>query len=58
MKINLKKAIFAVLLAGCAISASAYVYVDHTHDTPDSHSGGTDRDGCHTNSKTGIYHCH
>jgi hypothetical protein len=21
-------------------------------------SGGTDSAGCHTNSKTGIYHCH
>ena len=23
-----------------------------------SHSGGTDSGGCHTNSKTGDYHCH
>ena len=23
-----------------------------------SHSGGTDAGGCHTNSKTGDYHCH
>jgi len=23
-----------------------------------SHSGGTDSYGCHTNSKTGGYHCH
>lgn len=23
-----------------------------------AHSGGTDRQGCHTNSKTGVYHCH
>lgn len=23
-----------------------------------SHSGGTDAYGCHTNSKTGDYHCH
>ena len=23
-----------------------------------SHSGGTDANGCHTNSKTGDYHCH
>jgi len=22
------------------------------------HSGGTNADGCHTNSKTGDYHCH
>jgi hypothetical protein len=23
-----------------------------------AHSGGTDSSGCHTNSKTGVYHCH
>ncbi|WP_338644469.1 YHYH domain-containing protein [Yersinia bercovieri] len=23
-----------------------------------AHSGGTNADGCHTNSKTGDYHCH
>ncbi|MER0344235.1 YHYH domain-containing protein [Vibrio vulnificus] len=23
-----------------------------------AHSGGTDANGCHTNSKTGDYHCH
>lgn len=23
-----------------------------------AHSGGTDSAGCHTNSKTGVYHCH
>jgi hypothetical protein len=23
-----------------------------------SHSGGTNASGCHTNSKTGNYHCH
>ncbi|MGU3575668.1 YHYH domain-containing protein [Brucellaceae bacterium C25G] len=23
-----------------------------------AHSGGTDANGCHTNSKTGVYHCH
>lgn len=23
-----------------------------------AHSGGTDSKGCHTNSKTGVYHCH
>jgi hypothetical protein len=24
----------------------------------DSHSGGLDANGCHTNHKTGEYHCH
>lgn len=23
-----------------------------------AHSGGTDANGCHTNRKTGEYHCH
>lgn len=23
-----------------------------------AHSGGTDSKGCHTNHKTGDYHCH
>ncbi|WP_318439975.1 YHYH domain-containing protein [Photobacterium leiognathi] len=23
-----------------------------------AHSGRTDSKGCHTNSKTGVYHCH
>lgn len=23
-----------------------------------AHSGGTNSDGCHTNHKTGDYHCH
>lgn len=23
-----------------------------------AHSGGTDKNGCHTETKTGGYHCH
>ncbi|PST94416.1 YHYH domain-containing protein [Photobacterium sp. NCIMB 13483] len=23
-----------------------------------AHSGGTSSNGCHTNYKTGVYHCH
>ncbi|MFD1982597.1 YHYH domain-containing protein [Mesorhizobium newzealandense] len=26
--------------------------------TANAHSGGTDANGCHTNHKTGEYHCH
>lgn len=26
--------------------------------TAHAHSGGTDSNGCHTNHKTGDYHCH
>ncbi|WP_125933027.1 YHYH domain-containing protein [Kiloniella majae] len=35
-------------LAILALSASAAY----------AHSGGTDANGCHTNHKTGSYHCH
>ena len=34
-----------LLLLGVSLSASG-------------HSGGTDSSGCHTNRKTGDYHCH
>lgn len=23
-----------------------------------AHSGGTDKAGCHTDHRTGVYHCH
>lgn len=28
------------------------------HSTTFAHGGGLNRDGCHTNRKTGDYHCH
>ncbi|WP_156943547.1 YHYH domain-containing protein [Ensifer sp. WSM1721] len=31
------------------LSSATYVF---------AHSGGTDENGCHTNHKTGSYHCH
>jgi hypothetical protein len=38
----------------------AGIQPDHNHDTETvlGHSGGTDKYGCHTNRKTGDYHCH
>lgn len=39
------KTIFALALAIASSLAAA-------------HSGGTDSSGCHTNSRTGYYHCH
>jgi hypothetical protein len=36
-----------VLLAICAAAAMA-----------SAHSGGTDKNGCHHDRKTGTYHCH
>lgn len=41
----MKKMIIAALLAAVAGLAFA-------------HSGGTNKQGCHTNHKTGEYHCH
>lgn len=41
----MKKTIIATLLAAVAGLAFA-------------HSGGTNSSGCHTNHKTGEYHCH
>jgi hypothetical protein len=41
----MKRVIFAAVLAALAGAAMA-------------HSGGTDSNGCHTNHKTGVYHCH
>ncbi len=31
---------------------------DSTNRGPIQHGGGLDRYGCHTNHKTGDYHCH
>ncbi|WP_352596101.1 YHYH domain-containing protein [Mesorhizobium sp. M0091] len=45
---NMKKAIMAALtVLTMALVTNAY-----------AHSGGTDSNGCHTNHKTGEYHCH
>lgn len=41
----MKKTITALLLAALAGLAIA-------------HSGGTDKMGCHTDHKTGLWHCH
>ncbi len=38
---------------------TAWKKADHQHGQQElQHSGGTDRNGCHTNHKTGDYHCH
>jgi hypothetical protein len=37
----------AVLLAALCLSCGAL-----------AHSGGTDKNGCHNDRKTGGYHCH
>ena len=42
----MKKAVL-VLLVSLGVASVAF-----------AHSGGTDANGCHTNHKTGDYHCH
>ncbi|RWN47384.1 MAG: YHYH domain-containing protein [Mesorhizobium sp.] len=44
----MKKAIFAAF-AVFAVAFSTCAF---------AHGGGTDANGCHTNHKTGEYHCH
>lgn len=39
------KALVALLIAAASLSAFA-------------HSGGTDKNGCHRDHKTGGFHCH
>lgn len=41
----MKKMALALLVLGFAASLFA-------------HSGGTNAQGCHTDHKTGVYHCH
>ncbi|MDB4456174.1 YHYH domain-containing protein [bacterium] len=51
-----------IVIGLCIIAFSAIasgLVVDHSHEEGTlEHSGGTDSNGCHTNSKTGDYHCH
>ena len=37
------------ILAGILIASSSFAI---------AHSGGTDKQGCHVDSRTGIRHCH
>lgn len=41
------KKIIIISLASLGLAATLF-----------AHSGGTDSNGCHTDSKTGYYHCH
>lgn len=57
----MSKKIIIAIAALFALSAGAVgLYAtDHDHSIAvDSHSGGTNADGCHNNRKTGDYHCH
>lgn len=57
-----KLAVFTILTLSC-LSAWAHEPVTQAPtpkpaETTDEHSGGTNAYGCHTNHKTGVYHCH
>ena len=54
------KRYIVIALSVIAFSAIASGLVaNHSHEGGAlGHSGGTDSRGCHTNSKTGDYHCH
>ena len=60
----MKKVIYSLIIASVLIvgglSAKTLIATDHSHagNQKTSHSGGTDAYGCHTNHKTGVYHCH
>ncbi len=41
------KKLVLILIASLGLAVAAF-----------SHSGGTDAAGCHTDHKTGVYHCH
>ncbi|MEE3649443.1 MULTISPECIES: YHYH domain-containing protein [unclassified Brenneria] len=45
----MKKLIVAIITSG---------FLAMTASSAFAHSGGTDANGCHTNHKTGDYHCH
>ena len=62
---NMKKTIITLFVASSACLVLAYsaeigIFADHTHDStsPISHSGGLDKNGGHTDHKTGLYHYH
>lgn len=55
--IRAKLFILSSLVALFSLSTSATPIIAYTSVTI-SHSGGTDRCGCHYNRKTGEYHCH
>jgi hypothetical protein len=43
----MKKVVLAIAIIFGFLSVNAF-----------AHSGGTDANGCHTDHKTGQYHCH
>ena len=61
MTINIKIFITTLVLSFIFIVSISMAEQDITPCTKNqiiSHSGGTDKCGCHYNRKTGTYHCH
>jgi hypothetical protein len=62
----MKKIVFIIAVLVTSTSAIGYnLLASHTHDPAmagydirNDHSGGTDASGCHTETATGVYHCH
>lgn len=53
------KIVPAILAAAMLFAAPAFAHEETAPPPlPAGHSGGTDAKGCHTNHKTGDYHCH
>lgn len=46
---------FAILCISCLLAVGASVTIS---ENAFGHGGGLDSKGCHTNRKTGQYHCH
>lgn len=54
----MKALLMAAVVALAFGSAGAIAVSAPTTPMVNSHGGGTDDLGCHTNHKTGVYHCH
>lgn len=52
------KAITVSAVALCPLSISQAPKLDLLAGTKIAHSGGTDRNGCHRDTKAGTSHCH
>ena len=54
----MKNAVFQLLTASALLLAINSAYAQSEQSFELSHSGGTDKCGCHHKSSTGEYHCH
>lgn len=55
----MKKLMMSLLMLGfLGGAASIQAGVSASESIVDSHSGGTNAQGCHNDTKRGTYHCH